>query len=120
MSQNDDHPQIIDMERTGNTENGGRYYAARPAIKTSQIAVDPSGCIAPFVTLTLIFTCLIQFGVLAAIGFFFFYVIGAILGVSHLAKRLANGLPANPWAWRVGNWIISFLLTVWLAGGTNQ
>ncbi len=32
-------------------------------------------------------------------------------------RLLMQGRQANPWSWRMGNWLISFLLTAWLAGG---
>lgn len=79
--------------------------------------VERNGCLAPAISFALFFICLGQFGVLAAIGFLVFYAIGGIIGSVHSTRRLMAGLPYNPWAWRAGNWTISFLLTVWLAGG---
>lgn len=117
MSQNNERPQIIDMELSRDSQSGQRYYTARGAYRSRQPGMDPAGCMAPFVTLALTLICLIQFGLLAAIGFLVFYAIGALLGAVRLTKLLMLGAPANPWGWRVGNWVISFLLTVWLAGG---
>lgn len=79
--------------------------------------VDRSGCISPAISFALFLICLGQFGVLAGLGFLVFYAIGAIAGGVHASRMLMEGKRYNMWAWRVGNWVISFILTVWLAGG---
>ncbi len=32
-------------------------------------------------------------------------------------RLLMQGREPNPWPWRIGNWLVCFLLTAWLAGG---
>lgn len=78
------------------------------------------GCLPLAITIALFIICLGQYGVLAAMGFIVFHIIGAVAGGIHSARRLMSGLPSNPWAWRIGNWTISFFLTVWLAGGLSR
>lgn len=82
--------------------------------------VDSSGCLPGCITFALFLVCLGQFGILAGIGFMFFYGAGAILGALRAARAVMAGYPPNPWGWRLGNWLVSFLLTAWLAGGFNQ
>lgn len=79
--------------------------------------MDMSGCASPFITLFLFLIMLGQYGLLAAIGFLVFYTCGAIIGSLRITRGLVLGVLINPWPWRIGNWIISFLLTIWLAGG---
>ncbi|MBD5641985.1 MAG: hypothetical protein HDQ91_06165 [Desulfovibrio sp.] len=79
--------------------------------------MERSGCLGPAVTFALFLICIGQFGILAGIGFAVFYTIGSILGSVHFTRLLMEGRPSNPWAWRVGNWTISLLVTIWLAGG---
>lgn len=114
------HGEIIDSEECGQTGGGygrrqnyayGRVFTLAP--------VDNGGCMASFITVMLFLICLGQYGLLAAIGFFVFHLIGSILGSVHSARQLMRGLPYSVWGWRAGNWIISFLATVWLAGGLS-
>lgn len=78
---------------------------------------DQNGCMAPAITFALFMVCLAQFGFLAGIGFMFFHVVGAVMGVFRDLRQLSAGRVPNPWFWRIGNWTVSFLLTAWLAGG---
>lgn len=78
---------------------------------------DQNGCMAPAITFALFMVCLAQFGFLAGIGFVFFHVIGAVMGVFRDLRLFSTGRVPNPWFWRIGNWAVSFLLTAWLAGG---
>lgn len=82
--------------------------------------IDADGCLAPSISIALFLVCLGQYGLLAAIGFAVFHIIGSIAGAMRAARKLTLGQPFNPWLWRLGNWFVSFLLTVWLAGGFNQ
>lgn len=78
---------------------------------------DGAGCLAPCVTFALFLVCLSQFGLLAAIGFAVFHVVGSIAGSIRSMRMLVEGRQPNPWSWRLGNWFVSFMLTAWLAGG---
>lgn len=80
-------------------------------------SLQPGGCLAPAITFALFMICLGQYGVLAAIGFFVFHTIGAVIGTLRASRLLASGILCNAWAWRVGNWVVSLLITIWLAGG---
>lgn len=132
QNQNDEKPRVLDVEIIEPDGKGGKktwYYHSRSSDGASQTAysgyfsslpMGGAGCLAPFVTACLFFFCLGNYGLLAGIGFFVFHVIGAIMGSIQQARQLMLGLPASPWPWRVGNWIISFLLTVWLAGGFHE
>lgn len=95
----------------GNGAGFGRVWTATGA--------DGNACLAPCVTFALFFVCLSQFGLLAGIGFAVFHLAGSIAGSIRSMRRLVEGRPANPWAWRLGNWFVSFMLTAWLAGGFN-
>lgn len=99
---------------------GRAFYRGGPGNIWIFPSVNSGGCLAPAISFALFMICLAQYGLLAAIGFFVIHVIGSILGSVRAARMLAMGLPFNPWAWRAGNWIISFFLTVWLAGGLAQ
>ena len=78
------------------------------------------GCWPALVTFALFFACLGQYGVLGGIGFLVFHIIGSIMGSLRAARSLALGRPWNPLPWRIGNWLISFIITAWLAGGFSQ
>lgn len=122
-------PKVMDVEIVENEESENRG-AHRQRVWTSMgggpyfggywTPVDSGGCVAPAITFALFVISLGQFGLLAAIGFFVFHIIGAILGTIYQARQLMAGFACNPWAWRTGNWIISFMLTTWLAGGFND
>lgn len=114
------HGEIIDSEEWGQPGGGyGRRQSYAYSRAFTLAPIDNGGCLASFVTVMLFLICLGQYGLLAAIGFFVFHLIGSILGSVHSARQLVRGLPYNVWSWRVGNWIVSFLVTVWLAGGLS-
>ena len=108
--------------------SGGRFYRVGGVFSNggagfgrvwTATGADGAGCLAPCITLALFLVCLSQFGLLAAIGFVVFHVIGSIAGSIRAMRRLVEGRQPNPWSWRLGNWFISFMLTAWLAGGFN-
>lgn len=80
---------------------------------------DGNACLVPCITFALFLVCLSQFGLLAGIGFAVFHLAGGVAGSIRSMRLLMEGRQANPWAWRLGNWFVSFMLTVWLAGGFN-
>lgn len=126
MSNDSQERKVLDAEIVGQ-ENPGRkrqeWEQARFAGEQKFNGVwtfsplDRNGCLGPAITFTLFVICIAQFGILAGIGFAVFYIIGAILGSLRFTRMLMEGRPCNPWGWRVGNWTISLLLTIWLAGG---
>ena len=93
---------------------GRRAYARRTI---TFAPVDTTGCLAAFITLSIFFACLFQWGLLAAIGFIVFHTIGSVVSSIHTARQLMRGLSYNIWSLRISNWIISFFITAWLAGG---
>lgn len=97
---------------------GGRAGAGFGRVWTATGA-DGNTCLAPCITFALFLVCLSQFGLLAGIGFAVFHLAGAIAGSIRSMRLLMEGRRANPWTWRLGNWFVSFMLTVWLAGGFN-
>ncbi|MDE7241697.1 MAG: hypothetical protein K2N62_07460 [Desulfovibrio sp.] len=108
--------------------SGGRFYRVGGVFSNggagfgrvwTATGADGAGCLSPCITLALFLVCLSQFGLLAAIGFVVFHVIGSIAGSLRAMRRLVEGRQPNPWSWRLGNWFISFMLTAWLAGGFN-
>lgn len=92
----------------------GRTYMGRTL---TFAPIDNTGCLAALVTVTVFMACLFQWGLLAGIGFLFFHTIGSIFSSLHTARQLVRGLPYNIWSLRICNWIISFFITAWLAGG---
>ncbi|MBD5553449.1 MAG: hypothetical protein HDQ44_03835 [Desulfovibrio sp.] len=110
-------PEIIEPGQRFSSQGQRRYQGQSFNGVWVMPGIDRDGCLGPAISLALFLICLAQFGVLAGIGFFVFYALGAILGAIHASHRLMEGKPCNAWAWRIGNWIISFALTVWLAGG---
>ncbi|MEG6502461.1 MULTISPECIES: hypothetical protein [unclassified Desulfovibrio] len=80
---------------------------------------DANACLAPCVTFAIFLVCLAQFGFLAGLGFVFFHTLGSIAGTLRQMRGMTAGRVPNPWLWRFGNWLFSFLVTVWLAGGFN-
>ena len=80
---------------------------------------DTNACLTPCITFAIFFVCLAQFGFLAGLGFVFFHTLGAIMGTLRQMRSMAAGKIPNPWPWRFGNWLFSFLVTAWFAGGFN-
>lgn len=80
-------------------------------------AIDNTGCAAALTTCFVFFLCLFQWGLLAAIGFIVFHTIGNVIASVYSARRLMRGIICNVWSLRAANWIISFFITAWLAGG---
>jgi len=80
---------------------------------------DQRACLVPSVSLFLFLFCLLRFGLLAAIGFAVFQLIGAVIGSMAQLRMIMEGRRPNPWLWRAGNWAVSFVLTAWLAGGLS-
>lgn len=78
-----------------------------------------NSCLVPCITFALFLVCVSQFGLLAGIGFAVFYFAGWVAGGIRSMRLLVEGHQPNPWHWRLGNWFISFMLTMWLAGGFN-
>lgn len=118
----------------GNTRHrgggaGGRFYRMGGAFGDragagfgrvwTATGADGNACLVPCITFALFLVCLSQFGLLAGIGFAVFHLAGAVAGSIRSMRLLMEGRRANPWAWRLGNWFVSFMLTVWLAGGFN-
>ncbi|WP_300787392.1 hypothetical protein [uncultured Desulfovibrio sp.] len=75
------------------------------------------GCLAPAITFGLFLGCLVQLGILVAIGFVVFWCIGAVLGAVLQVRRTLNRQPTNPWIWRIANWLVCLMLVSWLADG---
>lgn len=115
--------KVLDVEilrpepgsESANRRNYGKGYATYGY--WSQIPIYRDGCLGPAITFALFLICLGKYGLLAAIGFLVFYAIGSVIGTVHSARMLIAGRLVNPWMWRTGSWLISFVLTVWLAGG---
>ena len=83
-------------------------------------ALAGDGCLALAIPFGIFLFCIVQYGLLAAIGFSVFYLIGAAIGILREAQALVAARRFNPWAWRAGNWLISLFLTIWLSGGFND
>lgn len=105
------------------TFNGGNFGGFQNGSPLGQIWMTGPGnsnaCLAPCVTFAIFLVCLAQLGFLAGLGFVFFHTIGSIVGTLRQMRLMTTGVMPNPWFWRMGNWILSFLLTAWLAGGFN-
>lgn len=119
-------PEIIEPGDSGQNRGGQRttyraYYSGPAGGSFWTVGnIYSGGCFGPGITLGLFLLALVQYGLLAAIGFMFFYAIGSVWGTIYQAKKLVEGIVTNPWGWRIWNWVISFLLTVWLAGGFHD
>ena len=107
---------------------GARFYRMRGTFDNGRAGfgrvwtatgVSGTSCLTPCITFALFFVCLSQFGLLAGLGFAIFHLVGSIVGSIRSMRLLVEGREANPWSWRLGNWFVSFMLTVWLAGGFN-
>lgn len=104
------------------TSRRGTYTSQGPVytgIFTSN-AVSGAGCLAQLIPFGLFLYCLGAYGFFTALGFGVFCLIGSVMGVLREARSLVEGRVFNPWAWRVGNWIVCFLLTMLLSGGFSD
>lgn len=74
-------------------------------------------CVTPAVGFFLFLLCLVQFGLLAAIGFAVFLGIGSLVTGMVQLRLMMQGRDPLPWLWRGLNWLGSYGLAAWLAGG---
>lgn len=79
--------------------------------------VARDGCLPGLVTIALAAVCAVQFGILSAIGFLVFYALGSGMGFFWRVRCLMQGKNVSPWFFRVGAWLVSSLLVVWLSDG---
>lgn len=123
-SPGDDHGQPpvrhVEVEVISPGEYRGKKKA-RPFAATSQTeaqwaySANAAGCLPAAVTCALFLVCIAQYGVLAAIGFAVFHLAGNVMAAWRQARQLILGRQFNIWLWRTGNWLVSYLLTAWLA-----
>ncbi|MDD4702214.1 MAG: hypothetical protein PHI96_08340 [Desulfovibrio sp.] len=103
------------------TFNGGNFGGFQAGSPLGQIWItgrdNSNACLAPCITFAIFLVCLAQLGFLAGLGFVFFHTIGSITGTVRQMRLMTRGVMPNLWLWRMGNWILSFFLTAWLAGG---
>lgn len=120
------NPEVLEPEQSSQRQSGegNPWRRARVTYVSGYgwplASVDQNACLAPCVTLVLFLVCLFQCGFLAGLGFVFFHTLFGILGRVQATSRMMTGEPFNIWLWRLGNWICSFLLTVWLSGGFDK
>lgn len=74
-----------------------------------------NGCFSALLTVVLAISCLIQFGVLSAIGFLVFSGIGSMLIFFLRIKNIMAHKMFNPWIARVMSWACAYMLTMWLS-----
>lgn len=119
-------PKIHDAEvlhEQGRREGYGAGGGARSAYTIRFVrfgqsgfgAAPSEGCLPPAITLGLFLGCLVQLGILAAIGFVVFWCVGAVVGALLQVRRTLNRQPTNPWIWRIANWLVCLMLVSWLA-----
>ncbi|MDO5484347.1 MAG: hypothetical protein Q4F27_05515 [Desulfovibrionaceae bacterium] len=123
----DERHRVLDAEVLGpNDDNDDREYThqyqqqAGPHQVFGRVwtsGTDQRACLAPVGSLFLFLVCVIRFGLLAGIGFAVFLLIGGAVGSMVQLRMLMEGRRPNPWLWRAGNWLVSFSLAAWLAGG---
>lgn len=123
-SQNDQDQKVYEAEvvEDYNSSNGYRRHSSQAYSNNnlfSYYSVNNGGCAAALITFFLFIICLGQYGLLAAIGFIVFKSIGSVISTIYAGRALALGQPFSVWGWRIANWFISLLLTIWLAGGLN-
>lgn len=92
-------------------------------IRTARLR-STGGCSASIITVGIALICLGQYGFLAAIGFYVFYLIGGLIGIFFFIRKSASLMLTAPpsffWAWRICNWMLSYLLAAYLAGGFDN
>ena len=76
-----------------------------------------NSCLPGCITLFLMLVCAVQFGALAAPGFFVFHLLGSGLMLTVNLRRALQGRVVNPWPGRVLVWAASWALVGWLSGG---
>lgn len=113
--------EIVEDETWSNGSGQNFYKQRRRPFFSSQTItfapIDNTGCAAAMITCFIFLCCLFQWGLLAGIGFIVFHTIGNIIASVYSARRLMRGLLYNIWNLRIINWVLSFFITAWLAGG---
>jgi len=74
-----------------------------------------NGCFSVLLTLVLAISCVIQFGILAGIGFLVFSGIGSIFTFFLRVKSIMANRMFNPWFARVISWACAYMLIIWLS-----
>ena len=101
----------------GDFQSGGaggfRYFSWQSAPGGPRLGND--SCLPGCITLIMLLTCITQFGVLAGVAFFFFYLVGSGIAAFISIQRFMLGAPLNPWVPRVVVWTACLLLTALLA-----
>lgn len=101
----------------GDFKSGGfggfRYFSWQSA--PGGLRAGNDSCLPGLITLCMMLACISQFGVLAGVAFFFFYLVGSGIAAFISIQRLMLGAPLNPWVPRVVVWGICWLLTTLLA-----
>lgn len=113
----------IDSDAPGHAPTYQDAYGANGTAFLPAISLQSTGgCAAGIITIAIALICLAQYGILAAIGFYAFYLAGGLIGIFVLIRRSLslNRLTAPIsfiWTWRICDWLLSYLLTAYLAGG---
>ncbi len=123
-------PEVVDereshggqgyFSRTTQENGGTRFTFASWNVNGNMGSGGLAGgnsCLPGCITLFMLALCTVQFGVLAAVGFLFFYMIGSWIAIFAGLQRVMQGRTVNPWIPRVINWIVCWLLVGWLSGG---
>lgn len=84
-----------------------------------------SSCLPGCITLFLTLVCAVQFGILGALGFLVFHLIGSGMVLALNLRQIMQGQPAHfglgltmgPWVGRLVIWGGSWALVGWLSGG---
>lgn len=114
------------QSQRGYTQQGYTQRGQRFIFSTLNFGAPATadGCLPGYVTLFLVGACLVQFGLLAAIGFTVFYAIGsAVVAVvrmqgvvdGRLSPLLDPTKAVGRWVPRCAVWVVCFWLTAWLA-----
>ena len=78
-------------------------------------------CLPGMITLGIMLVCAVQFGVLAALGFGIFYLLGSAFMLIFQVRQAMQGRALHPlvgsWLGRMAVWAGSWVLAGWLSGG---
>lgn len=112
-------PEIIPVRPTNeyqqsysSYQNNGKTFFTYSNFKNTGGIGSPS---ASLITLVLLIFCGFSYGLLAAIGFIFFYAIFSLVSYFIMFNLLMRGINIHPNIFRIANWILCTMLVAWLS-----
>ncbi len=118
-------PEVVDSNRANYEQKRAQWSHEQSSSNFKVWTFNQSGglgsrnndsCLPGLITIGIALSLLVQYGLLASIGFLVFYAIGSAIGFFVIMRNLMQGRAMSPWVMRVVIWLICAFITIGLAG----